>query len=178
MSEHWKEYVHPPSNDCEQLARLLVLKKTLLEKIRSVFLCQVSVKFYCFSVIRFMMPEKNLFYTYLIMNLFPRPGDLTPIALRPFFVIGLQGRLSHAMTAKHHAKRFTDWSMTFLQGEFKYFRRLLLFLQDNRLLILQLLIVKIENANNTTETPTHREQRQTKSIFGLFGYWRHKALDW
>ena len=50
--------------------------------------------------------------------------------------------------------------MTFLQGEFKYFRRLLLFLQDNRLLILQLLIVKIENANNTTETATHREQRQ------------------
>ena len=65
--------------------------------------------------------------------------------------------------------------MTFLQGEFKYFRRLSLFLQDNRLLILQLLIVKIENANNTTETPTHREQRQTKSIFGLFGYWRHST---
>ena len=75
------------------------MKKTLLEKIRSVVLCQVSVKLYCFSVIRFMMPEKNLFYTYLIMNLFPRPGDLPPIALRPFFVIGLQGRLSYAMTA-------------------------------------------------------------------------------
>ena len=38
--------------------------------------------------------------------------------------------------------------------------------------------LKRENANNTTETPTHREQRQTKSIFGLFGYWRHIALDW
>ena len=87
---------HPPSNDCEQPARLGWSRSTVV-------LYQVSVHFYCFFVFRFMMPEGES-GVLCFMHISLRIYFLVLVIWRPSHEHLFCNRTPKALIARDHSK--------------------------------------------------------------------------